>query len=732
MPSRRLATIEVFAAGVVVTGVLSAVACGSGDAPDPGLTSPGASSGWDGTTSSGSSSGTCCIDGTTSSSSSGGPDGGRVSGPPLPTLLRGALDAAYMCSLAKGSVQCWGNYQEKPALIDASTDWIQISIGSSPTSNDGVGCGRKTDKTIWCWTDRQPTPARLDPGAYTDFSSNGSVTCAIDVAGKLFCLGGPNNYGEVGVGDTKGHPTFTQVGTDTDWARVEIGEISACALKTSGAIHCWGANDNGRLGTTIANPVLSPAPIAAGSSFTDFAVGAGSECGVRSDGRLLCWGNSNIPGVTNDTPTPVDAATDWVEVRLGIGYLCARKTNGTVWCMGQNGRGEVGNGTLQNVLTITQVGADADWQTIAAASSTSCAAHADGTVECWGDGNGGMLGRAPIRPTLIGNAGEWQDVVTRGRVTCGLKTTGELDCWGAAGILGFTIGPDQESSTPLSMGAGTWTGAAVSPVDLFEVGAGGVSSMGDNPSGMDGVGKLGPVKTLTPTGFLGASVAAGSSHACGLIAGGSLSCWGRPNEGQLGFTSPSNVLTPTASGSATYKALAASSHSTCGIRTDGTLWCWGAAWGVTPAEVSSATTWSYLSSVRTDDAYYAVADGARYGFQAGATSPGSALDGTSWRSWTADTYYSTTLGLHGCGIRADGALLCDGWNDTGEVGDGTLTDAPAPVQIGTATDWTKVVTGDSHSCGLRAGSLYCWGGNGSGQVGDGSGWRTTPGPLLAP
>jgi alpha-tubulin suppressor-like RCC1 family protein len=258
--------------------------------------------------------------------------------------------------------------------------------------------------------------------------------------------------------------------------------------------------------------------------------------------------------------------------------------------------------------------------------------------------------------------------------------------------------------------------------------------MGANLNSMDGLGSPAYVKTPTSTSFAAVTIAVGGQHTCAVNAGGALYCWGRAKEGQLGFASASDVGVPTPSGSATYKteagALAASDESTCGIRTDGTLWCWGGAWATAPVEVSSATNWTAVSSVRPVDAYYAVAGGARYGFQAGATSPGAALDGASWKSWSGDSYYSMALGLFGCGIRTDGALLCSGWNDEGEVGNGTTTDVAAPTQIGTATDWTKVVTGDSHTCGLRAGgNLYCWGGNGSGQVGDGTGWRTLPAAL---
>lgn len=87
-------------------------------------------------------------------------------------------------------------------------------------------------------------------------------------------------------------------------------------------------------------------------------------------------------------------------------------------------------------------------------------------------------------------------------------------------------------------------------------------------------------------------------------------------------------------------------------------------------------------------------------------------------------------GDHTCGIRTSGALYCWGQDTYGQLGDGGAnTDQPAPVQVGGATNWSKVSAGTSHTCAVKTnGRLFGWGRDHVEQLGDGFGTtdQTTP------
>ncbi len=80
-----------------------------------------------------------------------------------------------------------------------------------------------------------------------------------------------------------------------------------------------------------------------------------------------------------------------------------------------------------------------------------------------------------------------------------------------------------------------------------------------------------------------------------------------------------------------------------------------------------------------------------------------------------------TRGYFTVALKTDGTLWAWGSNSSGQLGDGTKTDRYAPVQIGTATNWKSIGAGSSNMVALKAdGTLWAWGNNNFGQLGDGT------------
>ena len=79
---------------------------------------------------------------------------------------------------------------------------------------------------------------------------------------------------------------------------------------------------------------------------------------------------------------------------------------------------------------------------------------------------------------------------------------------------------------------------------------------------------------------------------------------------------------------------------------------------------------------------------------------------------------------YSCAI-VSGALKCWGYNNYGQLGDGTTTDKNTPVTV-IGSGATQVALGAYHSCAMVSGALKCWGSNSTGQLGDGDSWRVFP------
>ena len=198
-------------------------------------------------------------------------------------------------------------------------------------------------------------------------------------------------------------------------------------------------------------------------------------------------------------------------------------------------------------------------------------------------------------------------------------------------------------------------------------------------------------------------VAEGNFFTLALCGDGTLAAWGRNDHGQLGDNTTLIRKTPVAVvqtgvlAGKTVVAIAAGEYHSLALCSDGTL----AAWGQDNSGQlgNGSTPLNSSQPVRVDQT----------GVLAGKAVIAIAAHGS-----------------HNLALCADGTLAAWGYNNFGQLGDGTTTTRPLPVLVDltgvlAGKTVTAIATGSSHSLALCAdGTLAAWGSNLSGKLGDNS------------
>lgn len=253
-----------------------------------------------------------------------------------------------------------------------------------------------------------------------------------------------------------------------------------------------------------------------------------------------------------------------------------------------------------------------------------------------------------------------------------------------------------------------------------------------------------PLKVHGPgnVGYLNSivSISAGESHNIALRADGTVWAWGWNAFGQLGDGTTNDAHTPVqVTGLTNVVAVSGRAYHCLALKSDGTVWAWG--WN-SSGQLGSGTT-SNFSSVPVQ--------------VAGITNPASISaaytislarmsNGTVW-VWGTDrkgemgqgmfsTNSSTPVQVKGLSnvvsvsgdfqepeaLKSDGTIWMWGWNNLGQLGNGTTQDTNLPVQILNLTNMIFAgATGDRDNCAIRADhTVWTWGRNYNGQLGIGT------------
>jgi alpha-tubulin suppressor-like RCC1 family protein len=73
---------------------------------------------------------------------------------------------------------------------------------------------------------------------------------------------------------------------------------------------------------------------------------------------------------------------------------------------------------------------------------------------------------------------------------------------------------------------------------------------------------------------------------------------------------------------------------------------------------------------------------------------------------------------HSCAILSDSTVVCWGWNDYGQLGDGTMQSSARPHPVLNLENVMDLASGWTHACAIASGgAVFCWGDNSAGELG---------------
>lgn len=320
---------------------------------------------------------------------------------------------------------------------------------------------------------------------------------------------------------------------------------------------------------------------------------------------------------------------------------------------------------------------------IGAGDGAACAVMDNGTVRCWGKNDAGERGTAPssddaATPTEVPGVAGAVDIVmggdggASGDVACVLTKDTSVWCWGARAMIPNNKTANEPREIPelkgaLSIALGGGTGYAVKPDGtVWGWGSPAFNALAD------GTTSGGSDKPLTQIPDLAGAkqVVAGQNHGCALLGDGSVTCWGYVGKTQL----PTKI---DKIAGATWLYAESQRDNTCAKTADGVL-CWGSSQAPElKPEFKDATK----LAGRNHECMILADGGARC---VGDTDFG--MLGTDKRGGNVEGLSKKVVDIavghvFGCAALEDGSAACWGFNQRGQLGDGTLMDRHAATPV---------------------------------------------------
>jgi alpha-tubulin suppressor-like RCC1 family protein len=403
--------------------------------------------------------------------------------------------------------------------------------------------------------------------------------------------------------------------------------------------------------------------------------------GLATFTTVAAWGNNFLGQLGNGVPLPypddspstmpVEVSNlDGAELKAitgGANHSLALKNDGTVLAWGLNQDGELGDGTNTDSSTPVEVNDPNDpsgyltgVSAIAAGGAHSLALKSDGSVWAWGSNFSGQLGDGTTtdssnKPVKVANLSGVEAISGGGAPSynLALKDDGTVWAWGdntasQGSRIGGQLGDDEISSsnTPLQVS--------------------------DLPGGID-------------------AIAAGAEHGLALKDDGTVWAWGYNFFGQLGngTTTDSSSSKPVqVSELVGIKAIAAGGSFSLALKDDGTVWAWG------------DNRFGQLGDGTFTEGTVTTCEITGGGGRMISSCPGS--NTPVQMSEVGGIEAIAAGGAHGLALKDDGTVWAWGYNQFGQLGNGTTTLSTSPgintpVQVGNLSAVKAIAAGSDHS-----------------------------------
>ena len=364
-------------------------------------------------------------------------------------------------------------------------------------------------------------------------------------------------------------------------AKLAMGTSHSCALRTDGAVYCWGKNADGEIGDGTTNDALAPTRVTGlPRAAVQIAADEANTCALLDDGTVWCWGLNEatnlgqcdvslgsspvpleVPTWSLDAKSPgtptCDATTPFTAKQIALGgeHACAIGTDGSLYCWGENSTGVQGGQCGQDPQLFEDVPGPLPVAfdgaiDVGCGDEYTCVRRNENSVWCFGANDLHELGNGDTAPSFapvhVAGIADAETLAMDDETPCVVTKTGALFCWGngTTGIFGTDLASNAPTPTRIANCTSAYGGGTAETICIGDP-TGTLQCFGTNDKGQCGTGAGDPnVTAPTPAELVTVSSASiGGDHTCATTTDGSLWCWGADDSGQLGDGHASPIVT---------------------------------------------------------------------------------------------------------------------------------------------------------------------------------------------